>query len=485
MPLASIGTSAFTIPPMTDETIENEWSDAEAAFRRLFEETRRPMWVREGLNIVAVNRAGLLHYGYSREDFLALTLGDLVVTEEPGEKESAARSPTKAVEHPRAFLRHRRKDGSLIDVEVTSFAVTFRGLPASLDSILDVTDRRKTEAYLDLLLATVTDAVVACDENLILTGWNTAAEAIFGKRADEVLGQPVALVFRTSFLDAERAEAIRRLVETGRFRGELTYRRDDGRSIHIESHAAALFDNAGKPLGYFTVNRDITERSYADEAVRSLLKEVLTAQELERRRIARELHDETAQALTSLLVGLRAIEESQDLRQALGGTNALRGLVSAALEGVRRISRGLRPSVLDDLGLQEALERLGVEVSRANGFVVDVHATGARLPRLPEAVETALYRVAQEALTNASKHGSPKAVSVLFHRNPTEVRLVIEDDGKGFNGSEPRSEKQLGLVGMRERAYLVGGSLTVESTPGQGTTVCVRVPLSRAAPISP
>ena len=122
------------------------------------------------------------------------------------------------------------------------------------------------------------------------------------------------------------------------------------------------------------------------------------AQEAERRRIARELHDETAQTLTSLLVGLKAVEESQDLGQALGAASTLRGLVSAALLGVQRMARGLRPSVLDDLGLEEALERLGLEVSRANGFVVDLHSTGPRLPRLPEAVETALYRMAQEAL---------------------------------------------------------------------------------------
>ena len=123
-------------------------------------------------------------------------------------------------------------------------------------------------------------------------------------------------------------------------------------------------------------------------------------------------------------------------------------------------------------------------MSRAHGFVVDVHATGPRLPRLPEAVETALYRMAQEALTNASKHASPKAVSILIHRNPSEVRLVIEDDGKGFDASEPLSEGQVGLVGIRERAHLIAGSVTIESSPGQGTTVCVSVPLPVPEPIS-
>ncbi len=455
---------------MTETMVENGWSEAQADVRRMFEENGSPMWIHDDLEVVAVNRAALLQYGYSRDEFLALTIGDLAVTEEP-----------------RGFSKHRRKDGSVIDVEVTSFAVTFRGLPASLDSIQDVTYRRNTAAQaanLEFLLATAADAVVTSDENLILTGWNAAAEAIFGRRANEVLGQRLALIFPKNFVDAERAEAIRRLVETGSFHGELMYDRGDGRRLHLESSVTALFDSDGKRLGYVSVNRDITERSYADEAVRSLLKEVLTAQEVERRRIARELHDETAQTLTSLLVGLRAVDESEDLRQVLGATSALRRLVSAALEGVRRISRGLRPSVLDDLGIQEALERLGLEVSRAHGFVVDVHATGPRLPRLPEAVETALYRMAQEALTNASKHAEPKAVSVLIHRNPSEVRLVIEDDGKGFNASEPLSEGQVGLVGIRERARLIGGSVTVESSPGQGTTICVSVPLPGPGPMS-
>jgi PAS domain S-box-containing protein len=428
------------------------------------------MWVVEAQDIVDVNHAALLHYGYTRDEFLAMSIDELTVDET---------SLTKATQTPSTLVRHRRKDGSFIDVELTSFAVTFHGRPASLDSVLDVTYRRRTEAqtrYLDLLLATVNDAVVASDDKFILTGWNAAAESTYGRRADEVLGQPDAMVFRTDFVGVERAEAVRRLLETGRFHGELTHRRVDGKRIHIESRAAALFDSEGKRLGYVSVNRDVTERRYAEETIRALLNEVLTAQEAERRRIARELHDETAQTLTSLLVGLRAVEASQDLGQALGAASTLRGSVSAALEGVQRIARGLRPSVLDDLGLEEALERLGIEVSRAHGFVVDLHSTGPREPRLPEGVEIALYRMAQEALTNASKHASPKSVSILVHRTPSEVRLVVEDDGKGFDASETLSETQLGLVGMRERAHLIGGSMTVESSPGNGTTICVSIP---------
>ena len=449
----------------------------------MFEENANPMWVTTGGDIVEVNRAAVRHYGYSRHEFLAMTAVDLEARDPPAELPTAvARPPVPGEHHQFSTGRHHKKGGPVVDVEMTSIPITFSGGPAQLVSVHDVTYRRRTEAqtrYLDLLLATVTDAVVASDDQFVLTGWNAAAESTYGRRAEEVLGQPDALVFRTDFIGVERAVAIQRLVDTGHFHGELTHRRSDGKRIHIESRAVAFFDGAGTRLGYVSVNRDITERRYAEETIRALLSDVLSAQEEERRRIARELHDETAQTLTSLLVGLRTVEEARDLGQAQGAASTLRSLVSAALDGVQRIAWGLRPSVLDDLGLEDALERLAADVSRTSTFLVDLHVTGARVPRLPEAVEIALYRVAQEALTNAGKHAFPKAVSVLIHRAPNVVRLVIEDDGKGFDVDAAPSETQLGLVGMRERAHLMGGSMTVESSPGRGTTICVTVPLSR------
>jgi len=469
---------------VTEAIVEDGWSEAQVDCRRVFEENSHPMWVLQELAVVDVNRAALLQYGYTRDEFLAMSLDDIEVVGELAKepRHSAAKPPmTKVGGASGGALKHQKKDGSLIDVEITSFTVTFRGRPALLYSTLDVTYLRRAEAqtrYLDLLLATVTDAVVASDDKFIVTGWNAAAESTYGRRADEVLGRPDALVFRTNFVGVEHTEAIQRLVETGRFHGEFTHRRGDGKRIHIESRAVALVDCAGHRIGYVSVNRDITERRCAEETIRALLRDVLTAQEAERRRIARELHDETAQTLTSLLVGLRTVDESQDLGQAKEAANRLRGLVAAALLGVQRMARGLRPSVLDDLGLEEALERLSLEVGDSNDFVVDLHVTGPRLPRLPEQLEIALYRISQEALTNASKHGSPKAVSILIHRNAKHVRLVIEDDGKGFNVEDAVSDKQLGLVGMRERAKLVGGSMSIESSPGSGTTICISVPLS-------
>lgn len=205
----------------------------------------------------------------------------------------------------------------------------------------------------------------------------------------------------------------------------------------------------------------------------------LFAQEEERRRIARELHDETAQALASLLLGLRSIEEAKELGQARNAAGRLRALVSTTLDGVQRIARGLRPSVLDDLGLGDAIERLAADHAPMRDFVVEVETTGARAPRLPPEVEVALYRVAQEGLTNAAKHASPQVVSIVVHRTGNTVRLVIEDDGKGFDQTVQPSDNQRGLLGMRERVQLVHGSMTVESSTGGGTTISVTVPLQR------
>jgi PAS domain S-box-containing protein len=461
------------------------WSPEQADVRRIFEDNLQPMWVTAAAGIVDVNCAALRHYAYSRDEFLALSIVDIDVAEGPAHADAPATPPGPgAIRLEPLVGRHRKKDGSMIDVELTTFAITFAGEPASLVAVVDMTHVRRTEAqtgYLDLLLATVTDAVVASDDKFILTAWNAAAESTYGRRADEVLGQPDALVFRTDFVGVERAEAIARLVETGRFHGELTHRRRDGKRIHIESRAVAFYDKAGTRLGYVSVNRDITDRRRAEETIRALLNDVITAQEDERRHIARELHDDTAQTLTSLLVGLRAVEGAEEIGQARHAAGTLRASVAAALEGVKRIARGLRPSILDDLGLEEALERLGVEMSHVHGFAVDLEVTGARLPRLPEATEVALYRIAQEALTNAGRHAAAKSVSVIVHRNHVKVRLVIEDDGKGFDVDKALSEGQLGIVGMRERAHLVGGSMSVESSAGLGTTISVNMPFPVAS----
>jgi signal transduction histidine kinase len=209
---------------------------------------------------------------------------------------------------------------------------------------------------------------------------------------------------------------------------------------------------------------------------RDALRRIVRGQELERRRLARELHDETGQALTSILLGLRAVEDagnSDDLRQA---ASDLRDLVVATLQDVRRLAVQLRPKALDDFGLVPALERLVQTFSESTDIRVALEAQLGD-ERLPPEVETTLYRIVQEALTNIVKHAEAANVSILLVRAKGSATLVIEDDGQGFDPDKTR-EGGLGLVGMRERAELHEGRLRIESAPGgEGATLVIEVPL--------
>jgi signal transduction histidine kinase len=215
---------------------------------------------------------------------------------------------------------------------------------------------------------------------------------------------------------------------------------------------------------------DLSER-----VARDALRRVVSGQELERQRLARELHDETGQALTSILLGLKGIEEAKDEEDVRRSVRALRELVVSTLHDVRRLAVELRPKALDDFGLVPALERLAETFAEQTNVKVEVEAALGDA-RLGDEVEIALYRIVQEALTNVIKHAKAQTVSVVLTREGDRVAVVIEDDGRGFDPARGHDEG-LGLIGMRERIGLVDGRLSVESGTGRGTTIAVEVSL--------
>jgi len=208
---------------------------------------------------------------------------------------------------------------------------------------------------------------------------------------------------------------------------------------------------------------------------RDAIRRVVDAQELERTRLARELHDETGQALTSILLGLKGLEQAITDDAGRERIGAVRTLVVSTLQDVRRLAVELRPAALDDFGLAPALERL-VELHRQDADVevdLEIRLSGERLPA---DVETTMYRIVQESLTNVAKHAGATRISVLVTRKEKSVVVLVEDDGAGFESSDTHSG--LGLSGMRERVALVGGRLRVESSPGGGTTIAAEIPLT-------
>ena len=347
---------------------------------------------------------------------------------------------------------------------------------------------RESAMHTQTILDNVIDAVITIDRNGLIESFNRAATNIFGYRATEVLGHNVAMLMADD--DRRQHDAhMRHHADTGesfvigKVR-EMEAKRKDGEVFPI-SLAVSRISHLGQ-VTYIGLIRDITERARAAEALeeksrqlRSLSRRVLEAQEMERRRVAHELHDELGQSLTAIKINLQARERFKDRSPSELNAENLR-IVEDALQHVRRLAVALRPSVLDDLGLIPALRGIAEQTAARGGF--EVHFQPA-IPdtRLPPDVETACFRVVQEALTNISRHAHASRVDIdLFHDGDALV-LGIHDDGRGFDVAAVHERASagdsIGLLGMKERATLLGGRLDIESIPGLGSTVRMRCPL--------
>lgn len=216
------------------------------------------------------------------------------------------------------------------------------------------------------------------------------------------------------------------------------------------------------------------------EARGHLLRRLFDSHEQERSRLARELHDGLGQNLTALLVGLRRVAGAPDLETARQRASDLQAIASLAHAETRTLARGLHPTLLEEHGLVVAIEQLGESFEKHHGVRVAVTCSTQPGQRLPLVVEVALYRVMQEALANVARHADARSVEVILEMGELWVRLVVRDDGIGIGarGAAEAGEGDFGLISIRERALMLGGSCQVHSKPGQGTTIAIRVPAS-------
>ncbi len=255
----------------------------------------------------------------------------------------------------------------------------------------------------------------------------------------------------------------------------------EGRIIDSSWAVARLSDGTSVSIG-----QDISERTRAEEERRRLLQRLITAQEDERRHLSRELHDNLGQYLSALLLGLESLARLQDLPPA--AANKLSYLIETTKQfelDVHSLALELRPTTLDDLGLEASLSSFAREWARRHDQRIKVvfNSSGFANPekRLPFDIEVAIYRVVQEALTNASRHSNAQIVSIILERDDTQVRVTIEDDGVGFDVekmmSSPVENRRLGLMSMQERVQMVGGEFKIDS--GAGTTIVVTIPLDK------
>ncbi len=341
---------------------------------------------------------------------------------------------------------------------------------------------RSSEQRYRQLFENAHDAILLHNLEGNIIAVNSAAEKLTGYNAEELSTMNVG-----SFLSDESlqlASQIRRKLlanEPVEQPYEQRFIKKDGSEVFVQLATSMLFDN-GKPSAFQHIARDITEQKKMQENLRFYVQQATKAQEEERRRISRELHDDTIQALVVLSRQLDSLasearELTEDSRQRL---EQLWQQTNTIIQEVRRLSQDMRPDALDRLGLLPALEWLASKVEEYSGIATKVKVHGSER-RLPEELELVLFRISQEALRNIWRHSQATEAKVVVQFEDAVIQVNIRDNGKGFklsgNIGDLARDGKLGLAGMQERIRLVGGSLKIDSKPGKGTTVAIEAPI--------
>ncbi|MFT3934304.1 MAG: PAS domain S-box protein [Chitinophagaceae bacterium] len=355
------------IQDITEEKLaEENLRRSEHKYRLLFENNPMPMWMTSvaELNILDVNEAALKQYGYTREEFLSLNSKDLRIPEDM-DIQAPEDSPPLPGEGITLQWRHKKKDGSIIYVEIFNYQITYEGKPVWLGLSIDITEKKKAEALL--------------------------------------------------------------------------------------------------------------KQSYED--IRELATHLQDIREEERAAIAREIHDELGQQLTGLKMDISWLARKKDLteQQRDQKIKEILSFLDGTVTTVRKISSDLRPSILDDLGLVEALEWFSMEFEKRSG-VSTLFIRPEQTIVVPSNIAIAFFRIFQESLTNVARHANAKNVTAQLQALNGQLVLQIKDDGKGFEPANVGHKKTLGLLGMKERTQIIGGNYSVQSSPGNGATVTVTAP---------
>jgi two-component system sensor kinase len=369
------------------------------------------------------------------------------------------------------------------------------GLAASIARKQAVAALQASETRTRAIVESALDAVVTMDERGMITGWNSQAAAIFGYQEREISGKLLSeTILPLRYRDAH-SNGLQRFLSSGQGqilnrRVELSALHKDGSEFPIELSVTALTIEGRKVFSAFL--RDISERKQAERALkeayeqlRELTGRLTEAEEIERRRLARELHDEFGQALTGLKFDVAWLTKEMSRPNKLpdvAGIKAKTVGMSQAIDGliksVRATAAALRPGVLDDLGLVAALEWLAASFHEHTGLPCDLMIDASvRDVSTDLALATTVFRGAQELLTNVMRHAQASKASMRLTAADGQMVLTVGDDGRGFTPEQWKQGRSLGLRGLQERVHLVGGSVAIVSAPGAGTEVTLALPM--------
>jgi PAS domain S-box-containing protein len=396
------------------------------------------------------------------------------------------------------ILHGLRADGAEFPIEASISQHAESGSKLFTVILRDVTERvraeemlARSEARLRGIVDSAMDAIITVDERQHIVLFNKAAEEVFGCAREEAVGAPLNWFIPERFRPSHN-ELVRRFAESGgasRRMGQarvVTGLRRNGEEFPIEASISTVAESGQR--FYTVILRDVTQRMRGEEALRRSKEEIRelalassTAREQEKSRVARELHDELGQALTALKIDLGW------LREHVGAGNAatreklasMQVLVDGTVASTRRIAADLRPLVLDDLGLVAGADWLVHNFTNRTGTPCEL-VIGQGDLELPDPHATTIFRVLQESLTNIAKHSNATQVEVVLEREGRDVVLSVQDNGRGFPVDQPTRAGAMGLLGLRERAALMSGLVAIESAPGRGTRVELRLPAPAA-----
>jgi PAS domain S-box-containing protein len=373
------------------------------------------------------------------------------------------------------------------------------GKPARMNgAVQDVTERKKAEdelrqtyQRLSYHVENTPLAVIEWDKDLYITRWSEQAEKIFGWKASEVLGrnrydQDFPIVYKE---DEEKVAKVDYELMQGLVDRNLSLNRNytkEGKVIYCEWYNSVLRDEKGNVITILSLIQDVTERKRTEEKlnesyeqIRSLSEHLRSIREEERKYIAREIHDELGQYLTVLKMDVgvlnKKLNHTDDFVQRK--LNGLSDNIDNAVHTVRRIASELRPTVLDELGLAAAIAWHLEEFEKRSGIKTHFTEPEKELD-LPEPVKTNLFRIFQESMTNVARHANATDVTIDLTPSKGHLTLSIADNGIGLATEVLSQKKTMGILGMKERTAIIGGTYEIQSAPGKGTLITVKVPLS-------
>jgi PAS domain S-box-containing protein len=345
----------------------------------------------------------------------------------------------------------------------------------------EIRERERAEAqlaYQAYLIENVNDAIIAADEQLILTSWNQAAEAIFGWRAEEVLGRPALEFLELPIGKTGVEKFLNRLAESDYIHGEAAHYRSDGSLVYLEYRLSALKDEHGQVMGIVSVNRDVTRRHEMEAELAEVNRRLMDGREAERLHLSQELHDGPIQNLYGLTFQLAQMKNNAII--ASDQFDSAKETAVQVIDVLRVICGDLRPPTLVPYGLEQTIRSHAERFQDQNSSIKVRLALMPDRKTLPEGVRLALFRIYQQAMANIARHSQATEVDVSFKLENDRVVMEVRDNGVGFDVPDGWidlvREGHLGLAGSAERAEAIGGSMDVQSSRGEGTVITVQIP---------